>query len=242
MRFSRSADDSSSLQTTLRTAGTLAARVEMPCHGAWQRLYAGPRRRASLEQAFSTQAMQAGSVFGIAGPAGSGKSAAAMAVCDLRKFRAVFASDAPGEAAAPQQGICVIIDSASAFEASDVKACVNAYRQACPVILVDRSERALQAALGPADTLIRLKLPSGAAIAAYLAAQMDGYQATLSAADYAQLGDAMQGMSLPQVNQVAVDAALMRLQNGSPVDRGAFDEALQAHAALRAQAAREETP
>lgn len=234
-RFSRT--DQNEDETTWQASGSLGARLEVPVDGAWDRLYAGPKRTSMLESAFSTQLMQEGGVVALVGPRGSGKSTIALAACDLRRFRAVYATaqtDRP--AMKPQHGLCVIIDPVSAFDREDVAACVRAYRGTTPVILVDRFERSLQGVVDTqTDTVVKLKLPSPSAIAVYIEDLLCDYNAQLTTQDYADLGHAMKGLSFPQVNQIAVDAALSRLQHAVPVDRGSFDEALSAFAAIRQQ-------
>lgn len=223
----------------------LAPRSEVPADGGWQRLHANPSRKRRLAEVFGESTMSAGHVVAVIGPPQTGKSAVALAACDLRGLRAAYATvDTHQAALEPQNGLCVIIDPVSAFSPGDVLDCIKAYRGTSPVILVDRHERAL-ARLGDltglVDSVWRLALPKADVIAEYIAALLEDpdtgrrYEHTLTAADFAALGQAMHGLSLPQVNQIAVDAALARLQHGEPVDRASFDEALGALRAIQAQ-------
>lgn len=221
-------------QADQREAGTLAPRLEVPVRGGWQRLYAGPKRLQMLEQAFSSEAMLRGGVFALVGESGTQKSMTALAVCDLRDYRAVYATDQTDRPVFEVTSrLCVIVDPVSAYRREDVASCVKTYRGRCPIILIDRHESALGGIIQPNDTVVRLKLPSAESIAAYIKALLGGYQSQLSEADYVALGQAMRGLNLAQVNQITVDATLSRLQYKQPVDRRAFDEALHAFHAVR---------
>lgn len=220
---------------TWRTPSPLAGRLEVPIAGAWNRLSAGPKRRQMLENALSSQAVQSGSVVAVCGPAMSGKSQVGLALADLRGLRAVFATDQQdAQAFKPGPGLLVMIDPVGAYPLDQVQGCVDFYRGTCPVILVDREEAALQRVQG-IDAIIRLRLPSSTAISSYLQELLHDYPHGLQAEDFQQLGEAMNGLSLPQVNQVAVDAALSRLQYSQPVDRRALDAALSAHGMMKSQ-------
>lgn len=188
-----------------------------------------------LQNALSSQAVQNGSVIAVCGPAMSGKSQVGLALSDLRGLRAVFATDQQDQQAfRPQAGLLVMIDPVGAYPREEVQACVEFYRGTCPVILVDRDEHAL-AEIEGIDSIIRLRLPSAAAVGSYLQELLKDYPHGLQPGDFQQLGEAMSGLSLPQVNQVAVDAALSRLQYGQPVDRRALDAALSAHGMMKTQ-------
>jgi ABC-type cobalamin/Fe3+-siderophores transport system ATPase subunit len=223
----------------------LAARLPVPVDGAWDRLYAGERRTAMLQAAFSTEAMSNGDVFVVLGRRGSGKSTVALAVCDLRSFQAVYATIQTERAPLPPtHGQCVIVDPVSAFTPEYVKTVLETYAGVSPVILVDRTARSFRgifdddvqavAARGEV-TLLQLKLPSASTIAQYIEQLLQGYEFELEDNDFIELGSAMAsaGMSLPHVNQVSVDAALSRLQHAQPIDRSSFDEALTAWKRLR---------
>jgi len=213
-------------ETTFRTFGRLAPRHEVPAKGAWNRLYAGPKRKANLMEAFSEQAVEKGEVLALIGPPETGKSTAALALCDLRGLRAVYATlDSKYPALKPASGFCVIIDSISSFERPDVAACVKAYRGTTPVILVGQNQLSLQG-IEP-DIVISLKKPSPSAITSYLQTLLEGYQTSLTTHDLKSLAEQLEGLSYPQINQVTVDAALSRLQVASPIDAPAFAEALQ---------------
>jgi hypothetical protein len=220
----------------------LAARLSVPVEGAWGRLYAGEKRSAMLQNAFSTESMQNGDVFIIVGPRGSGKSTVALSVCDLRALEASYATTQRERSPQPPQaGRCVIVDPVSAFDAGEVRSLIQDYKGISPVILVDRHLRAMdkviddihQAASVGDVTLVNLKLPSAEVIGDYIKQLLAGYDTSLEDDDYIQLGQAMENVSLPQVNQVAVDAALSRLQYAQTIDRPAFDEALTAWNRLR---------
>lgn len=220
---------------TWRAPSPLAARLEVPIDGAWNRLSAGPKRRGMLENALSSQAVQNGSVIAVCGAPMSGKSQVGLALADLRGLRAVFATDQQDQQAfRPQPGLLVMIDPVGAYPREDVQACVEFYRGSCPVILVDRDEAAI-AEISGVDSIIRLRLPSAPAVSAYLQELLQDYPHGLNDTDFQQLGEAMSGLSLPQVNQVTVDAALSRLQYNQPVDRRALDAALAAHGMMKAQ-------
>ena len=220
---------------TWRAPSGLAGRLEVPIAGAWNRLNAGPKRRAMLEEALSSEAVQAGAIIAVVGPAMSGKSQVGLALADLRGLRAVFATDQSDQQAfKPQGDILVLIDPVSAYPLEDVRACIDFYRGKCPIILVDRSEEALSEIEG-VYSIIRLRLPSAGAVSSYLRELLQDYPHGLNDTDFEQLGAAMSGLSLPQVNQVAVDAALSRLQYGHAVDRRALDSALAAHGMMKSQ-------
>jgi len=241
MRGSVNADQQDS-EYTWRTPGNLAGRLEVPVDGAWERLYAGPKRRAMLDRSFSSANVIAGAAIGLVGPLLSGKSQIALALADLRNLRAVYATDQTDQQAfTPAPGLCVIIDPVSAYDPRDVAACVEFYRSTSPVLLIDRNLDAITQIPGVAQ-IIKLKLPSSAAIGAYVQELLDGaskqrsYQHTLTAYDFEQIGQAMEGLSLPQVNQITLDAALSRLMDGQPIDRRAFDSALSAYMTIRQSA------
>jgi len=220
---------------TWQAPSSLAARLEVPVSGGWSRMHAGDKRRQMLEAALTSQAAAQGTALGIFGPYLSGKTEAALAVCDLRSLRAVYATaQTDQQALRPQGGICVIIDPVSEFEIEEVQSCIDYYRSDCPVICIDRSQEVLASLVG-LDSLVRLRLPSSPAISDYLQQMLTGYPHQLSENDFQQLGEAMQGLSLPQVNQVAVDAALSRLQYGQAVDRHALDSSLQALNSMQGQ-------
>lgn len=218
---------------TWEAPSPVAGRLEVPVAGAWERMSAGDKRRQMLEAALSSQVAAQGAAIGIFGPELSGKTQAALALCDLRGLRAVYATrQTDQQAFRPQAGICVIIDPVSSFDLEEVQGCIDFYRSSCPVIAIDRDEQILAGLVG-LDSLVRLRLPSSEAISAYLLEMLSGYPHVLSESDFAQLGQAMQGLSLPQVNQVSVDAALSRLQYGQSVDRHSLDSSLQALGAIR---------
>jgi len=220
---------------TWRAPSALAARLEVPIDGAWNRLSAGPKRRSMLENALSSQAVQNGSVIAVCGPPMSGKSQVGLALADLRGLRAVFATDQQDQQAfRPQPGLLVMIDPVGAYPQEDVQACIEFYRGSCPIVLVDRDEVAISEIQG-VDSIIRLRLPSSGAVGSYLQELLQDYPHGLTDSDFQQLGEAMAGLSLPQVNQVTVDAALSRLQYSQPVDRRALDAALAAHGMMKAQ-------
>lgn len=222
-------------QFTWRAPSGLAGRLEVPIAGAWNRLSAGPKRRNMLENALSSEAVSQGALIAVVGPAMSGKSQVGLALADLRGLRAVFATDQSDQQAfKPQGDMLVLIDPVSAYPPEDVKACIDFYRGKCPMILVDREEEAF-AGIEGIHSIIRLRLPSPGAVSSYLKELFHDYPHGLTEADFEQLGAAMSGLSLPQVNQVAVDAALSRLQYSQAVDRRALDSALAAHGMMRSQ-------
>lgn len=210
--------------------GGLAARLLLPVQGAWERLDAGPGRREALAGIFSAERMRPGGLVALVGPAGSGKSAVALAACDRLGLRAVYLSSrADQDRIEELSGCCLILDPVSAYSHQEVLHFLNAHRLQFPMILVDRNKRALTGLLSPLDPVVELHLPSTQAIVASLEKQLKGYRHSLSEADLRQLALRMHaaGLSTVQVNQISVDAALARLQHGHPVDRGAMDEALQ---------------
>ena len=212
----------------------LAARLEVPVAGAWERMSAGQKRRQTLEAAFSSQAAAQGEALGLHGPSRSGKTQAALGLADLRGLRAVYATrQTDQQAFRPAAGMLVIIDPVSAYQPEEVQACVDYYASSCPVVAIDRDEDVLSGLVGLSGVM-RLRMPSSDAISAYLQQLLGGYPHQLQPADFEQLGQAMQGLSLPQVNQVAVDAALSRLQYGQSVDRHALDSSLQAMGSMKA--------
>jgi len=226
-------DENSSF--TWRAPSGLAGRLEVPIAGAWNRLNAGPKRRAMLENALSSEAVRAGAVIAVVGPAMSGKSQVGLALADLRGLRAVFATDQSDQQAfKPQADILVLIDPVSAYPLEDVRACLEFYQGKSPVLLVDRDEEAFTQIEG-ISSIIRLRLPSSGAVSSYLQELLQDYPHGLTEQDFEQLGAAMNGLSLPQVNQVAVDAALSKLQYGQSVDRRALDSALAAHGMMKSQ-------
>ena len=223
---------------TWDTPGPLAARLEVPVSGAWGRINAGPKRREMLESALSSQAAVSGAAIGISGPALSGKTQAALGLADLRGLKAVYASTQQDQQAyKPQPGMLVMIDPASAYTQQDIETCLEYYASSCPVVVVGRDQERLSEVRG-LQSIIRLRLPSASAISAYLDELLSGYPHGLQEEDLLQLGEAMKGLSLPQVNQVAVDAALSRLQYGQPVDRHALDTSLQALSTMQAASER----
>lgn len=240
----RPAEDSSS-EYTWRTPGPLAGRLEVPTSGAWARFQGTAQRKQLLENTFSSAWVTSGGVAAIAGPAMTAKSQAALAVSDLRAMRAVYATtDADQQAFVPAPGLCIIIDPVSAYDPDHVQACISFYAGVCPVILVDRDADDL-AKIPGVQAALKLKLPSAGAIAGYLYGLLEGspddperrgYQHSLTTEDLHDLGTAMQGLSITQVNQVAMDGVLSRLQDGETVDRRAMDEALAAQAAMRRSA------
>lgn len=246
-RFSRTSAPESDAGQPLRVAAALAPRVEVPVRDAWQRLPAGRKRRAFLETAFSQERMAAGVVFGLFGRMYSGKTASALAVCDLRGLRAAYATtDSSRPALEPQPGLAVIIDPVSVYNPHDVQACIDAYRGVSPVILIDRYQEKLEAFVDPTarpttDLLVRVKMPNAAAITEFLGEMLAPYQhlAALDEHDLQLLGNAMsdQLFSLPQVNQVTVDAVLSSLQEGRPISRPEFERALERYRNSRTMAA-----
>ena len=218
---------------TWEAPSPLAARLEVPVAGAWERMAAGSKRRDMMEGAFSSQLATQGGSLGLTGPRGSGKTQAALALADLRGLRAVYATrQTDQQAFKPKGGMMVVIDPATAYKVEEVQDCIDYYRAACPVVVVDSDEAALSELQGLAG-IIRLRMPEPQAISAYLQELLGGYPHQLGDSDFSELGEAMQGLSLPQVNQVAVDAALSRLQFGSAVDRHSLDSSLQAISAMQ---------
>lgn len=218
---------------TWEAPSDLAGRMEVPVAGAWERMPASPKRRQTMESALSSQAAAQGSVLGITGPERSGKSQAALALADLRGLRAVYATrQVDQQAFKPKGGLLIIIDPATAYPLSEVQDCIDYYKRACPVIVIDRDEQALSQLQGLSG-IVRLHMPDPDSISFYLRELLGGYPHQLGDSDFSELGQAMQGLSLFQVNQVAVDAALSRLQFGHSVDRHSLDSSLQALSAMR---------
>lgn len=219
----------------------LAGRLEVPSAHGWERMQASESSRQILADSFSTEVVAAGGVIGLAGPQMTSKSQAALALCDLRGLRPVYATEAQDQQAfVPAPGLCIIIDPVSAHREQDVASCVEYYRGHCPVILIDR-DPALLARIPHVQQVIKRKLPNPQTITSYLNQLLNGdgdahrrsYPNTLTASDLDQLGKAMHGLNLPQINQIAMDAVLRQLQHDRPIDRRSFDMAMSAAASMR---------
>lgn len=213
----------------------LSPQIIVPVEGAWKRYYASEKRSLMLQQAFSIKNMLNGSIFVLSGPRGSGKSAAALAACDLRNFEAVYAYNSPHhEQVEIKEGQCIIIDPVSAFETEELQQLVEDYRGKCPIILIDRVKRPFETIFENIDNsiankeiiFIGLKPPSSQILSGYLKELLAGYSHSLQENDYIDLGRAMNGMSIPQASQVIMDAALSKMQHSEVIDRSCFDIAL----------------
>lgn len=224
-------------RSTLQTwqSNLLAPRLRVPTAGAWRRLEAGEKRINMLQEAFSSQAMQSGEIFVITGARGTGKSKAALAICDLRAMQAVYATEQKERSPLPpEEGQCIIVDPVSAFQPENVKQLIQDYKGVCPIILVDRIPRAFrhifpdlqQSAKNGEIVLVGLKPPSPGVISGYIKDLLKDYDSVLESSDFVELGKAMEGLSLYQVNQITMDAALSRLQYVQPIDRLCFEQAL----------------
>jgi exopolysaccharide biosynthesis predicted pyruvyltransferase EpsI len=184
-----------------------------------------------LENAFSAERMSGNPVYGIHGPAESGKTSVAFAIADHWGLDLLVAEDSKGDLASPRMGQLILIDPVMAFTFSDTKEVVEHYRGKNSVLIVARSEEMLKP-FRP-DVLVAMRHPNQRGIQRYIANVMERYQHALSDAEVEEISEALVGLSYPQVNSIIVDAALARLSSMQPIEKSAFVEAIETFTAIK---------